>query len=218
MKIILNNPIVVGVVGPPFGGKNTLIKKLANSIYNDGSGLEVRLHDNGTALRKAVENPDYTDYMKNILSDSMNTVGETVPGVITISLLKEFFFKNYNGKRCLILGGILRTLSEPGLFIKLTDKYLPGIQRYFIRLNISEDESWERYKERKREKRDDDTKLEERLMTYKETNIIYQNIIDVGYSLGFIPIDVDGEQSPNEILDIVVNKINRESVTENPVP
>ena len=205
-KIIVSKPIIVCVVGLTYCGKNIQAKRLVEHLWDNGLGLWTNFHDNGEALRAASEDPRYTDYMKKVLKDTMNKDGGTIAGSVTISLLTDFLMSTYKGNNNSVLTGVFRTENEPSRFVDFTDKHMPGVPRFFFRINISEETAWNRYKKDTTRERDDenDKAMKGKFEEYKKYNLFYEKIMG---EKDFISFNIDGEQSIPEIHGEIVSKL-----------
>ena len=203
MEEIISRKRIIACFGGPSGcGKDEHGDRFADS-FRVNSHCNILCYDNGSGLRNIANNIRYTNHMKGILHNSIHVKGETVPGMVTISEIKEFIFKTNTGNESYIFKGPFRTPHEPDLFVEFTDKFLPRIPRYFVRINISDDVVRERLA--KREDKDGNKRLddlnkktiEERIKQYREkTELIYDKI---SKSSDFIFFDIDGDRN---ILDV----------------
>lgn len=192
-------PCIFIIGGLPGSGKAEQGELLSKFLFRYNSKLSVMRYDNGNGLREAARSPDFMDHMKNILSKSINTIGETVPGAMTINRWTQFLLEQNDGKSHFILEGMFRTSYEPDLFVEFTDKYLPGVPRCFIRLNVSDDVIWKRIGGEGRVDRTDDNAktIKNRIKVYQEsTESIYDTIRG---NPNFIFLDIDAEPSIEKV-------------------
>ena len=198
-KITFKKRIIVCFGGPPGSGKDEQGDAFVSFLRTNSPNLGVNCCDNGEGLRNSAKNPEYTDYMKNILDDSINSEGKSVPGAITMSGITEFVFRTNTGNDHFILKGVFRTPHEPDLFAELAGDYLPGVDIFFIRLNVSDEIIWQRIGGNGRDGRADDNArtTKNRIRVYREqTNPLYERIKD---HPNYIFLDIDAEPSIEEV-------------------
>lgn len=198
------------VVGGPGSGKKTQARMLTDYLLKDNPAINVGCYDNGESLRNATCDPKFTHYAKFLLSKSINTLGETVPGAITVNRWVQFLLENDYDNKHLVLQGMFRTPHEPDLFVEFTDKFFTGVPKYFIRLNVSDKVMLERLENRKdvneveRSDDKDEKTRENRINVYKKSNLIYDKVVE---NPNFISLDIDGEQSPEEVRTEIKSRI-----------
>ena len=205
--ILFKEQIIVCIGGLPFSGKNKHGELLKIYIESNTSISRTLSYDNGEELRKTSKDLNFTDHMRTILNDSMNTAGETVPAMITTGIMNQFFLENNDGNTNFIPIGPFRNSGESDLFVKFTDKCFQGVPRYFIRLNIPEDVVWERFNSEKRSGRDDDKrdKLKKRIRAYRDTNKNYDEI-EEGSDFTFL--NVDGNRHMKDVQEEIRQKLS----------
>ncbi|MBT7338645.1 MAG: AAA family ATPase [Candidatus Jacksonbacteria bacterium] len=209
-KNIFTRPAIFIVVGPPGSGKETQADKLEEFLLKDNPSLGVIRNDNGTLLREAIENPSYTEHMRNIIKESVLVKGESVPGAIATDMMVQTLLRKNDGKSHIIFEGILRKENELPKYNELMHYVMPESHRYFIRLGASDNVLEQRLLNRKGKdglKRADDNHetIKNRIDVYRiKTDIIMESLKD---NPDYIFLNIDATPPIEEVHKNIIETI-----------
>ena len=209
-KNIFTKPNVFIIIGPPGSGKETQANKLEEFLLKDNPSLGVIHSDNGTKLREAVENPSYTEHMRNMIKESILVRGESVPGAIATDMMVQTLLRENDGNSHIIFEGILRKENELPKYNELMHYVMPESQRYFIRLDASDEVLKKRLtgrQEKDGSKRPDDNHetIQNRIDVYrKRTDIIAESLKD---SPDYVFLNIDAEPSIEDVYKNIIEAI-----------
>lgn len=181
----------INIFGPPFSGKDTQAKKLAETF--DGvvvAGGDILRHDHGNSE------------VQRIMAE-----GGVIPSDMFLSIIPPFFERPDLSGKPLFLSSVGRLMEEVPTIVKATTDSGHPI-RAVILLKLPEDKIWEHFEISKqlqdRGSRADDTSeaLKIRIAEFNKT----QPVIDY-YSSENLLIEIDDSKNPDEVGELIIEAL-----------
>lgn len=186
-------------IGKSGAGKGTQIKQLTEFLNNKNEE-SISLVETGKTLRDFINSDTYT----SILSRENNSKGKLQPAFLAIWSWVNSMIINYTGQKVLCIDGAPRKLNEAHVLNEMLDFYNRE-NRFIVHLNVSDNWSKERLKERAR---NDDTNIESVESRLEWFNNNSKEIINYFEEQGTYKIlTIHGEQSIEDVHKDIINAL-----------
>lgn len=179
-------------------GKGTQVELLKNLLKEKDPTTEILYLETGDRFRELITENTLTGRKANAISKK----GDLQPIFIAVNFWSDFLMKNLRDDQHLFLDGICRRLPETDVFTDAMRFY--NRKPIVIYINVSRKWSKERLLDRGRA--DDDEKgIEKRLDWFDKE--VYPSIEYFGKNDHYILLDINGEQTIEEVHKEIVQKL-----------
>lgn len=197
---------VIFLTGPPASGKDTQARLLAKKL----KGVRITT---SLAIERFFKNfpKGYLKINNKIFSIKKEREKRLKGGLYSpeiVGFIISEKIKNYAGKKNLIISGSPRLVEEAKIELKALKESLPSGDYFFIFLNVSEKEIFERVKKRRRKIEDEENVVRERIENFKKYVLPTINYLKKRKLL----VEVNGEGSVREVHQRIVNALKETKI------
>lgn len=187
-------------IGKSGSGKGTQMMNLKQ--YLTGKGVtDIYQLQSGQGLRDMIENDTYTS---KLLKD-IPVHGKLIPTAIAIWSWVDAILKSFSGQKIFLVDGAPRKLNEAIVMNEMFDFYNRK-NRYVITINVSDEWSKQRLKNRGRKDDLTDESIDSRLKWFHQNSPEILNFFE--QTGGYKMFNINGEQNIEDVQKDIINALN----------